>query len=90
MEEVQPVVLPHGKSQMGNVQSLFITGNGNDVAILNDRAQQPRVQQRRLGNIADSKKTGVAVIASGTAIAILFAWCVISFGGVTEYIYWNF
>lgn len=44
----------------------------------------------RLGNIADSKKTGVAVIASGTAIAILFAWCVISFGGVTEYIYWNF
>ena len=54
MEEVQPVVLPHGKSQMGNVQSLFITGNGNDVAILNDRPQQPRGQHCRLGNKAES------------------------------------
>lgn len=44
----------------------------------------------RLKDIESSNKSGAAVIVSGMAVAVLFAWCVISFGGVTEYIYWNF
>ena len=39
-----------------------------------------------------SLKGGTAkrLMISGTLIALLFAWCVMSFTGVTNYIYWNF
>ena len=54
IQQMQTVLAPHSESQMGNVEAFLVAGNGYDVAILNDRAQQPRVQQRRLGNIAES------------------------------------
>ncbi len=35
-------------------------------------------------------KTAKRLMISGTLIAVLFAWCVLSITGVTNYIYWNF
>ena len=35
-------------------------------------------------------KTPKRLMISGTFIALLFAWCVLSITGVTNYIYWNF
>lgn len=36
------------------------------------------------------KMGGRRVIISGIVMAVLFTWCIMSFSGVTTYIYWNF
>ena len=49
---MQAVLAPHGKSQMGNVETFFITGDGDDVTIVYCIPKQTRVADCRLGNIA--------------------------------------
>ena len=35
IEQMEPVLLPDGKAQMGNVESRLVAGDGNDVAVVN-------------------------------------------------------
>ena len=53
IKQVQTVLLPYGKPQVGNVQSLLLAGDGNDVAIVDSLTQGFRAAaQRTLRNIA--------------------------------------
>ena len=40
IKQVQTILLPYGKTQVGNVQSFLITGDGNDVSIMDCLTQR--------------------------------------------------
>ena len=49
IEQVQTVLTPDGKSQMGNIQAFLVARNGNDVAIVNRFPQELGIPNGRLG-----------------------------------------
>ena len=40
VQQVKPVVLPYSEAQMGNVEPRLLTGDGDDVAVVDGLAQQ--------------------------------------------------
>ena len=52
VEQMQTVLAPEGKSQVGNVESGLVAGDSDDVAILDDCAQQFVIGHSLLGDIA--------------------------------------
>ena len=52
IQQMESVLMPYSKSQMGNVETLFVTSDGNDVAIVYRIPEQSRITDSRLGNIA--------------------------------------
>ena len=63
IKQVQTVLLPYSKPQVGNIQSLLLAGDGNDVAIVDSLAQGFRTAaQRTLGNIARLYTTEVLLL----------------------------
>ena len=50
IEQMQSVFVPHGKAQMGNVESGLVAGNGNDVAIVHSLAHGSGILHLRLGD----------------------------------------
>ena len=52
IEQMQSILLPYGKAQVGYVEAGLLTGDGNDIAIVDDLAQQRLISHRLLGDEA--------------------------------------
>ena len=52
IQQVKPVVLPHSKTQMGDVEPWFVASDGDDITVMDGLAQQFAIADSRLGNIA--------------------------------------
>ena len=53
VEQVQAIFLPYGKTQVGDVESGLVAGDGNDVAIVNSRTHGFGILHLRLGDEAE-------------------------------------
>ena len=52
IEQVQTVLAPHGKTEVGDVESFLVACDGDDITVLNGLTHQFRVFNSRLGDIA--------------------------------------
>ena len=57
IEQVEPVLLPDGKAQMGNVESGLVAGDGNDVAVVNGLTHRLCILHLPLGDEAELQST---------------------------------
>ena len=72
IEQMQSILLPYGKTQVGYVESGFLTGDGNDIAIVDDLAKKRLITNRLLGDEAIlSTRHLLFHLADGSSILLL-------------------
>ena len=54
IEQMQPVGLPYGKAEMGNVETSLFTGDGNDVTIFYGLTKQRLILHHLLRDITET------------------------------------
>ena len=53
IEQMELAVTPHGKAQMSDVEPFLITGDGDDVAVVDCLAHQGDIAREPLGDITE-------------------------------------
>ena len=53
IEQVESVLLPYGKAQVGDLQPFFLAGNGNDITVLHRLPHQLGILDSKFGDIAE-------------------------------------
>ena len=54
IEQMQVAVFPHSKAKLGNVETCLLTGDGNDVAIIDDLTEQSLILHHLFGYIVEA------------------------------------
>ena len=54
IEQMQTVGLPYGKAEVGDIESRLLTGDGYDVAIIDDLTEQGAVLNGSFGDITEA------------------------------------
>ena len=88
IEQMQPVGLPYGKAEMGNVETSLFTGDGNDVTIFYGLTKQRLILHHLLRDITEtSTRNALLHLTDGSHIFRMFTKCLVAFRMLTHVIH---